>query len=109
MPKTTFVERVLIVMNPEGTLKGAHQESLTRFVEDGEILMERQEGAKSLDAATLASILPDQSALLAELMLLRAEKDALIISVETLTKKVEELEATKEPMEVVPVTEENVV
>ena len=69
---TIHVERVLIVLNPDGTLKGAHQESLQTY-DDGSA---RQLPASGLDAATLAAILPDQAALAAQVQALTVERDA---------------------------------
>lgn len=85
MPKQTYVERVLIVLNQDGTLKGAHQESLTRILDGDEVLMERQEAAQPLAADALAAILPDSAALLAEVIPLREALTAKTSEVEALT------------------------
>lgn len=84
LSQETYVERVLIVLNPDGTLKGAHQESLEVIKNDGEAVSEKQLAAAPLDTETLASILPDQAALAAQVQVLTddlaamtAERDAL--------------------------------
>ncbi len=80
LSQTTHVERVTIVLAPDGTLKGAHQESLS-IVKDGDAVVSAlQEPPVPLDAATLATILPgaqlaaQSQALIAELA---ATKDLL--------------------------------
>ena len=67
LTKTSHVERGTFVLNADGTLAGAHQESLTTISEDGVVLSVKQEPAVPLDAATLAVVLPAQAALLAQI------------------------------------------
>lgn len=74
--KTSYVERVLIVLNPDGTLKGAHSQTLDAIVEDGVVLKESQGDAVPVDAASLASVLPDQASLVAQVQALTADRDA---------------------------------
>lgn len=55
---TTRIERVLIVLNPDGTLKGAHQESI-RTVKDGEtLLVSKQLDPVPVTLEALQAILP---------------------------------------------------
>lgn len=76
--RTTYTERVLIVLNPDGTLKGAHSEAV-EIVRDGdEVLSAKQVPAAPIDATALASVLPDQAALVAQVAALTAERDALV-------------------------------
>ncbi|MBM3552154.1 MAG: hypothetical protein FJX45_10380 [Alphaproteobacteria bacterium] len=67
MQRVTYPERVLIVLNQDGSLKGAHQERIDQVVVDGEIVYTRQLAAEPLDSVALASVLPTQGALMAEL------------------------------------------
>lgn len=62
----TFVERAVIVLNPDGSMRGAHQESLRRISEDGATIQETILPAVPLDAASLATVLPTQAAALAQ-------------------------------------------
>lgn len=74
----SYVERVLIVLNPEGTLKAAHQET-RRTVSDGAtVIADTMLGAEPLDAATLASVLPLSSVLIAENQRLQSELSAAL-------------------------------
>lgn len=68
MGKTSYTERVLIVLNADGSLRGASQYQLTTLTDDatGAVLMQQQEDAKPVDAATLASVLPAQAGLTAQ-------------------------------------------
>jgi hypothetical protein len=62
----TYVERVLITLNPDGSFRGAHQERLSQVLRDGEVIGERQEPAEPLTAEALISVLPDAAASLAQ-------------------------------------------
>lgn len=63
---TSYVERVLIVLNEDGSLKGAHQEQLT-INRDGSTVINAFQGLpEPLTAGTLASVLPAQTALAAQ-------------------------------------------
>lgn len=78
MHKSTYIERVLIVLNPNGSLKGAQQESLAT-IRDGEtVLATVQEPLTALTEVALAQALPTQGALLAQLAAVTAERDALL-------------------------------
>jgi hypothetical protein len=81
-----YPERVLIVLHQDGTLAGAHVER-RQIIDDGAgtVLFERQLPAEPLDAATLAAILPDQGALLAQAATLTtalAAAEAQIVSLQ---------------------------
>lgn len=77
LTKSTRVERVLIVLDADGGLKGAHAESLTTISDGDIVLAVTQEPAAPLTAQALAGVLPDQAALLAQVQALIAERDAL--------------------------------
>lgn len=67
LTKTTYVERVLIVLNEDGTFKAAHKESLD-IVRDGDtVLSSTLAPAAPLAEADLAGVLPDVAALTAQL------------------------------------------
>lgn len=76
MEKRTHIERVLIVLNEDGTLKAAHQESLERVFDGDEIYAERQLGAEPLDGETLVEIL-DNANVLAQVSVLEKEIERL--------------------------------
>jgi len=81
--KTSYIERVLIALHPDGSIKGAHQESLL-VVKDGEtVLSTTQLGAVGLTAEALALALPTQGALLAQLAAVTAERDSLLTATPT--------------------------
>lgn len=65
LTRTIYPERVLIVLNPDGSMKGAHQETLEVLAEDGVTIHTRHHAAAPLDAASLAGVLPNTAALLA--------------------------------------------
>lgn len=93
MERTTYVERVMIVLNPDGTLKGAHQDKLERITSNGETLVERMLGAEPLDAAALASVLPDHAALAAQVQALTDERDDLAAKLAAANDEIEALKA----------------
>jgi len=70
LAQQTYPERVLIVLNPDGSMKGAHQEQLTVIKDGADILSAKPLPAAPLDAGTLASILPNQAALTAQVQAL---------------------------------------
>lgn len=80
--QTSYVERVLIVLNPDGTLKGAHQERSSEIKDGDTVLSVRQEGAEPINAAIVASVLPSATyisqaaSLTAQLETVTAERDA---------------------------------
>lgn len=75
--KTTYPERVLITLRADGSVRGAHQESLEVVDEDGVTIHARQLPAAALDAATLASVLPDAASALAAVAAAQATIDDL--------------------------------
>lgn len=80
LTKTTRVERVLIVLDMDGSLKGAHAESLTTISDGDIVLAVTQEPAAPLTAQALAGVLPDRAALLAQVQALTVERDAALAS-----------------------------
>ena len=78
MHKNTHIERVLIVLNPDGSFKAAHQESLTTIKDGDTVLASVQEPATALTAEALAQALPSQGAILAQLAAVTAERDKLL-------------------------------
>lgn len=72
MAKTKYTERLLIVFNPDGSLKGAAQYPLTTW-DDPEI-PDKQGDAEPVDPAALAGLLvPNQAAMFAQLSAALAE------------------------------------
>lgn len=85
MHKNTHIERVLIVLNPDGSFKAAHQESLS-IIKDGDtVLASVQEPATALMAEALSQALPTQGALLAQLAAMTVERDNLRAGAGSLT------------------------
>ena len=83
MHKNTHIERVLIVLNPDGSFKAAHQESLS-IIKDGDtVLASVQEPPTALTAEALAQALPSQGVLLAQLAAVTAERDKLLAAAPT--------------------------
>ena len=77
LTKTTYVERVLIVLNEDGTYKAAHKETQD-VVRDGETVISRTLApAAPLTEADLAGVLPDTAALTAQLVAKDAELVAM--------------------------------
>lgn len=67
--RNTYVERVLIVLNPDGTLKGAAQYPLETLT-DGEgntLAAPIQHMAEPLAEDALATVLPESAALISQL------------------------------------------
>lgn len=80
MQKTTYVERVLIVLNPDGTPKGAAQYTLTRLLDDDGVtpLAPDQQGiATELDPATISALVGDKAVLVANAARLETEVASL--------------------------------
>lgn len=70
---TTYVERILIVLNEDGTFKAAHKES-QRVVKDGDTILSRSLApASALAANDLAGVLPDSAALVAQVAALQSD------------------------------------
>jgi hypothetical protein len=76
--RSTYPERVLIVLNSDGTLKGGHQEAIETIADGADVLSVKQLAAAPLDAGTLAAVLPDHASLLAQVLSLTAERDAAV-------------------------------
>lgn len=80
---TAYVERVLIVLNQDKTMKAAHQER-RRTVSDGEtVIADTMLGAEPLDVSTLAVVLPDSAVLIAENQRLQAELSAALARIQS--------------------------
>lgn len=75
--KTANVERVLIVLNPDGTFKGAHSETLETVSDGDSILGAKYMPPVPLDPATLAAVLPSQGASAATIQALTDALSAL--------------------------------
>lgn len=67
MEKTTYVERVVITLNANGSIRGCHQEINERIIDNGTVIAERLLPASNLNPAVLSALLPDQAALLAQI------------------------------------------
>lgn len=80
MRKVEYIERVLITLHPDGTMRDAAAYRLSRFLDDdGEPFAPDREGdAEPLTADTLAAALPGHAALMSQLAtaLDRAENEA---------------------------------
>lgn len=78
MIERTYVERVLIVFGPDGAVHAAHQERLKRIEgDDGGVIAEKSHGAEPLEPETLAQLVGDRAALLAETAQLRTRVEML--------------------------------
>lgn len=73
LSQTAYVERVVIVMAPDGSFKGAHQERLETLKNGAEVLSARMLPAEPLSAEALVRILPDAAALSAQVLALQAQ------------------------------------
>lgn len=91
--KTSRVERVLIVLNEDGSLKGAHQEQEEMLAEDGTILSQRQLLPEPLTPETLAAALPSQAALAAQVEALLASLASVTADRDAKAGRITELEA----------------
>lgn len=98
--RTNYPERVLIVLNPDGTLKGAHQEAIEAIRDGDDVISVRQMPAAPLDAATLAAVLPDHAALAAQVQALTdqiatltTDRDAAVDARDAALARVTDLEA----------------
>jgi hypothetical protein len=99
--KTVYPERVLIVLHPDGSMKGAHVEAMEVIAEDGEpIAPPRMLPAAPLDAEALAGVLPDSAALLSQVqaltihLLVRTdERDAAVAQWAAVTEQIAALHA----------------
>lgn len=70
MTRTTYPKRILVVLNPDGTMKGAHQEAIETIADGADVWSVKQIAAAPLDAATLAAVLPDRGSLLSQVQAL---------------------------------------
>lgn len=83
MQVKSYVERIIICLNEDGTLRGAHQETLHQIIQDDGTPLPgggSMEPASSVDAETLANFL-DAGTLVAQvsqLQTLLSEKDSRI-------------------------------
>lgn len=93
LEKTTYVERVLIVLNSDGTLKGAAQYSLSTITDDGEVISTQDGAAEVVNEATLASLLPDTATLTAQVSQLQAELTTSTEQISTLEAQIATLQA----------------
>lgn len=91
--ETSHVERVLIVLNPDGSLKGAHAETLREW-RDGASLIGGKQETTPLTADVLASILPNQSSLLVQVRDLEEVRDSLAADKADRDKQIETLNTT---------------
>lgn len=76
LSERTYIERVLVVLNADGTICGAHQERIREILDDGTVLSVRPIPAEPVDGTALASVLP-QTALLAQIADLTARLDEM--------------------------------
>lgn len=96
--RTSYPERVVIVLNADGSIKAAHQESLEAIADDGVIIQSRQLAAASLSAETLTYVLPSTAALTAQVAALTEERDAAIAQKEALQAIIENLTSQRNPV-----------
>lgn len=74
--QSSSVDRVLITLSPDGTLRGAQQERLRMIRDDDTVISAAYEPAEALDAQALAAVLPDSAVLLAQVAALQASLTA---------------------------------
>ena len=74
-----YVERILITLNPDGSIKGAAQYRLHRVLNaDGSPYMPDKQGdAEALSEPDLQKVLPDKSSLMAQVDALGNEIDSM--------------------------------
>jgi len=76
---TCIDDRLTLVLDPtNGAFKGAHRDRVFEVRDGDEVLGVRQKSGEPITAATLATVLPDASALLAQILALTAERDAAV-------------------------------
>lgn len=92
---TTYIERVLIVLNPDGSFKGAHAERLTE-IRDGEVILAARQEVVPLTADALAVVLPQHADLLSRV--LAAETEAAHLAAELNTAR-QEADAARQDAE----------
>lgn len=96
--KTVRAERIAIFLQPDGSLKGAHQERIEEWVEGGEVLSVTQLPAEPLTAEALASVLPSRAALSAQVQALTTALDEMTADRNALAAKLALLEPSPEPV-----------
>lgn len=74
--KSTYTRTVLIVLNENGTLRGAHQERVETITNDGTVISSRVMAAEPVSPEALAALLPDRAALLAQVQSLTDDLEA---------------------------------
>lgn len=91
--QTDYVERVLIVLNPDGSFRGAHAERLREVREDGMVISARQD-VQPLGPDDLTAVLPNAAVLMTDLAASErtlaaviAERDALQAKLDTLMRE----------------------
>ena len=90
-----WVERVLIVLKPNGELQGAIQESLRETTRDGVVRSEAL-GVVALDAKTLDGILdPNTAALVAQVQQLKEELAKLTLELGAANMELAKLKANQ--------------
>lgn len=77
LSERTYIERILVVLNADGTIRGAHQERIREILDDGAVLSVRSIPAEPVDGTALASALP-QAALLAQISDLTTRLDEMM-------------------------------
>lgn len=76
--KKSWIERVLIVLTPNGEFLAAHQERLEAIVEDGKIIHGKQLPAEAVASGALDKILPKLGPVVAQFSTLQAEHLAVV-------------------------------
>jgi|GEM_PF-7071871 len=77
LTKNSYVERVVITLNVDGSFKGASQTRVETITDNGVVLSEHDLAAAPVDITALAQILPGTGALTAQVAALIAERDGL--------------------------------
>lgn len=104
--KAAHIERVLIAFNDDGTVRGAHQETLERVMEDGAQLSAKYLPAAPITAAALTGLFGLQAASLVasvdaqarSIATLTAERDQAIADRDSLAQRVSDLTLEKEAL-----------
>ena len=86
LSEISYVERVLIVLNPDGTFKGAHAEQL-REIRDGDKVLSAQQTTTPLTADALTTVLPDTATMLTSIKSIEAERDAALAAQDAAEKE----------------------
>lgn len=101
--KKSYVERVLIVLNEDGTIRGASQYTLSQIVDTATtpptaLAAPVQGDAESLTATTLADVLPSVSALVAQVAVLQADNKDLADKLSVAETKIATTAPTETPL-----------